>query len=141
MFTRNIDYTFAKNQKVISHKITAQTKEIEEQTRQQGIHYQNVDDELASINRKLNEINSKVTDRTITIPYNEYQCLLGDVSRLSQELEKAKEILEATYKEYEESFKYHDIQVRKYGDPSFHEVFLPFKDLDEYFSEEESVNE
>ena len=137
MFARKIDYTIARNQKAINSSIANQTEEIEEQTRQQGIHHQNVDDELANINKKLNEINSKVTDRTITIPYNEYQYLL----RLSQELEKTKEILEVTYKEYKEKFEYHDIQVRKYGDPSFHEVSFPFKDLDKYFSEEESVNE
>ena len=95
MFARKIDYTIARNQKAINSSIANQTEEIEEQTRQQGIHYQNVDDELANINKKLNEINSKVTDRTITIPYNEYQYLL----RLSQELEKTKEILEVTYKE------------------------------------------
>ncbi len=132
MFARKIDYTIAQNQEAINSSIIDQTEEIEKQTRQQCIHYQNVDEELANINRKINEINSKVTDRTITIPYNEYQYLLGE----SQELEKTKEILEATYKEYKENFKYHDIQVKEYGDTSFHEVILPFKDLDKYFLEE-----
>lgn len=124
-FVRQVDVALSNNQKNIY-------KNLKEQEREQNQYNIIINDKLNKITNEINNIKNELeyskTIKTINIPYEEYLTM----NTLIDEKNNIENQLRDIVREYKETFEYHNIQTKRYGEKEWKEIYFPLKNLEKF---------
>ena len=124
-FVRQVDVALSNNQRNIY-------KNLKEQKREQNQYNIIINDKLNKITNEINNIKNELeyskTIKTINIPYEEYLTM----NTLIDEKNNIENQLRDIVREYKETFEYHNIQTKRYGEKEWKEIYFPLENLEKF---------
>lgn len=121
-FTREIDYTIAKNQKYIYNEISKSSK-----------NSKKINNNLSEINDEIENLYNAIRfSKTITINYDEYLYMQQENEKNKRIIKEYEEDLKELVNKYNKCFEGKFIQTKELGKEEWEPVWEHFDVLDKY---------